>query len=650
MVSSRVDAAVSTGSPPTKTDKTTNNAGGETQPAATEKATAEAVLIVSPSDSSSSEETVDQKGNIKDGGTTTESIIINSTDKKKNKSETSIGNRTNKKEEEDNEISTIETLKDDVPSTAVKDVNGGNNSPKNNGADEDDGDDDTVSTFAAVDMKRSSDGSTAPLANESVRGWHESNGSSARKKTTEEAVRIIRVEGVAATCVVVPGTQSTVDDGRKRTASETVTAAGEQPDEGDDDEWETVEVKSRNNRNRRNHDNRNGNRFGQGRGGGSSSSGGAYGNNNSNAMNNNSNQFNVSGAGANHRKVKTGRHAARKRHANRKMVRDILNTVLDTVDTEVKRRRRTEKSRRPKPGPSTASQGPPVSAWSNALPSSRPSTQLTKTGKPATLRDILLGGLNQSAPAATGAPAPAKVSGSPHMTNQSTTARTKQVQRNPGPAKAAAVITGATPTQNRNDSKKPPIAPPKKSTSQPSVADQNTASTVPETMSGTSNTHSSLTNEEIAIDQRVSQVPSDETLLASTAVSNADAEVEPEPAVVKPEVVDAKDSSLAPPLQTLLGPGNTNSATSSVASSLEAPHTSSRRHHHSSSAPENDVGYHLLDVCDRLTNDIGVFMERRERALAGRRRERGALLAALQETTTVRFIADCLCRKWIELN
>ena len=90
------------------------------------------------------------------------------------------------------------------------------------------------------------------------------------------------------------------------------------------------------------------------------------------------------------------------------------------------------------------------------------------------------------------------------------------------------------------------------------------------------------------------------------------------------------------PVQTLVGPGNNNSASSSVASSLEAPHaTRHKPHHHHDSCKEDDVGYHLLKVCERLSADMNAFMRRRASALAVRRRERGALLAALQDSVQV---------------
>jgi len=83
------------------------------------------------------------------------------------------------------------------------------------------------------------------------------------------------------------------------------------------------------------------------------------------------------------------------------------------------------------------------------------------------------------------------------------------------------------------------------------------------------------------------------------------------------------DNNVPPPLDTLLGPGNSCSASSSVASSLDAPH---------GARPEDDVGYHLLNVCGQLSEEINTFMSRRSLALDVRRRERSAVLGALQDT------------------
>ncbi|KAL7549617.1 hypothetical protein ACHAWF_012883 [Thalassiosira exigua] len=94
----------------------------------------------------------------------------------------------------------------------------------------------------------------------------------------------------------------------------------------------------------------------------------------------------------------------------------------------------------------------------------------------------------------------------------------------------------------------------------------------------------------------------------------------------------------SPPLSTLLGPGlATGSASSSVASSLEVPHAAARLRRASpnvsgSGSGEDDVGFHLLNVCDQLSDEIRTFMERRATALDVRRRERRAVLGALGDT------------------
>ena len=95
----------------------------------------------------------------------------------------------------------------------------------------------------------------------------------------------------------------------------------------------------------------------------------------------------------------------------------------------------------------------------------------------------------------------------------------------------------------------------------------------------------------------------------------------------------AEDDQNTPPLSTLLGPGTSCSATSSVASSLEAPFSSRFRHQSISST--EDVGVHLLNVCKQLSEEIDTFMARRSQALDIRRKERSAVLSALQDTLVV---------------
>jgi DNA polymerase sigma len=174
------------------------------------------------------------------------------------------------------------------------------------------------------------------------------------------------------------------------------------------------------------------------------------------------------------------------------------------------------------------------------------------------------------------------------------------------------------------------------------VADQNTASTVQETVSATSR---SLTNNDESLNLRQSS-----KLLTSISTNDA--------AVNMTEVrehssgsstIDGTSRSMtpstrkssAPPLQTLVGPGNMNSANSSVASSLEAPHATRHGSHKHKSSKEDDVGYHLLNVCERLSEDMNMFMNRRALALSSRRRERSALLNSLQETVQSIWAGRC---------
>jgi hypothetical protein len=93
----------------------------------------------------------------------------------------------------------------------------------------------------------------------------------------------------------------------------------------------------------------------------------------------------------------------------------------------------------------------------------------------------------------------------------------------------------------------------------------------------------------------------------------------------------------------VLSTENANSTTSSVASSLEAPHG----HHHNqppASALDidvNAVGFHLLGVCDRLSKDMTLFMKSRAQAVNLRRNERAVLLNALQESASGIWLNSC---------
>lgn len=164
------------------------------------------------------------------------------------------------------------------------------------------------------------------------------------------------------------------------------------------------------------------------------------------------------------------------------------------------------------------------------------------------------------------------------------------------------------------------------------VTDQNTASTGPETVSAASKTQlvkgmatespirAGKSLNEFAVEASVMETKDNSTNSSTTDETST-----------RRVTITTKNS--VPPFSTLVGPSNVNSADSSVASSLEAPHATRHgvHHHHQKHPTEDDVGYHLLKVCEKLSSDMDVFMRRRSAALTARRRERCDLLASLQE-------------------
>lgn len=283
--------------------------------------------------------------------------------------------------------------------------------------------------------------------------------------------------------------------------------------------------------------------------------------------------------------------------AHRKIVKDILSTVLDSVDEEVRKRRQHEaRAARNAPTPTPTAV---TSAWKEG--SRTPGITFGKK-KETTLRDVVMG---------------KKTATAPKRTPQ--TAAKEDAKTN---TKSPAAPSGRANQRNGAVSPVKGTGSPVKGTkSQAMGADQNTATTIPETVS--------------AVSDPKRAAPRSERDITRSDSSSADTEEnqkQEERAVTQAHTDKTRPPE--PPLPTLLNPGNVNSASSSVASSLEAPHAS-HGHHHTSTSNEVDVGYHLLDVCDRLTRDMDVFMGRRASALSTRRRERGALLGALQDSVSV---------------
>eukprot|EP00980_Cylindrotheca_fusiformis_P028339 scaffold22592_cov129-Cylindrotheca_fusiformis.AAC.25 len=352
----------------------------------------------------------------------------------------------------------------------------------------------------------------------------------------------------------------------------------------DSGEWETVEVKPRGNRKKA------ADRANQGR-----------------LPSTNSNSHGQNGNGS--KKSKANRNHNRKQKANvRKMAREILSNVLDRVDDDVRQRRKA----------TTEAARPAVNQWAMAAPSIQgtsasgnfSSKPLGRRGSEMTMRDILVGRQQTSAPAVAGR----TVQGPPRTLAQRIRQPEVRVETKNG-------VEGKK-VRDKLGSSKPTGA------AGAVFADQNTAPTIPETLSAVS--AETLRN---AIPQETGTAPGD-----CSAEGSGEG--------LKPPLGQGgKDVPPSPPLPTLLTE-NANSSSSSVASSLDTSNAGHPGNHISSNqGNEKDVGYHLLDVCDRLTRDINIFMNRREHALEIRRRERGSVLMALQATLSVSdlLLPNLLC-------
>lgn len=361
-------------------------------------------------------------------------------------------------------------------------------------------------------------------------------------------------------------------------------------EDGQDDEWETVEAKPRGSRKKA------GDRGSHAR-----------------SFSQNAN-FSVS-HGGNSKKKPPRTKEVRNRMKARKISKDILSSVLDAVEDEVKVRSASRD--RARILPSTENQSALTATNSDrkvAQAVGAENTTVRQSGG-ATLRDVLVGSQGFASTKTI----------QPIQKKESVGKDVPPVRPNPWTYSETARMRPDTfGTTARTDVRKAgkvekAIGSPKKNGT-PS-ADQNTVPTVPETLSAVS-TNSAFTPSITNVTQRD---PGVEQSTDSSSEESAEAQKGH-----NTPTSSSKEASSSPPLPTLLSPGNNNSASSSVASSLDAPHAG---HHGNMSHPsENDVGYHLLDVCDRLSGEISVFMKRREDALKVRRQERGLVLEALGET------------------
>ncbi|KAG7363365.1 hypothetical protein IV203_026725 [Nitzschia inconspicua] len=271
-------------------------------------------------------------------------------------------------------------------------------------------------------------------------------------------------------------------------------------------------------------------------------------------------------------KKKAGnRSDARRRNKNRRIVKEILGSLLDKVDEEVKTRSLSRDLRR---NDTTGT----VSA--SRIATSQSQISPIKHMKPSSMRDVLM-------------------SGSRTLLSDSLQSSAGRVYADrSNAAKQQSGACGGSSAASK-DEKIFLHAIAGKVLGSP--ADQNTVPTIPETLSTAPPRQKSRGND-------------------SSSGDSLEAQKSQNPPT------NTKDSSPSPPLPTLLSPGNNNSSSSSVASSLDAPHGSLP------DPTENEVGYHLLGVCKRLSEEIALFMRRREDALSVRRHERRLVLTALEDT------------------
>ena len=379
-----------------------------------------------------------------------------------------------------------------------------------------------------------------------------------------------------------------------------VSAIAAQPTRHNDgDVWETVEVRVRTNRKKpadRSH-------HGASRHSHHSSANGSH---DSHGRNKKSKNTNVT--------------KSRNKSATRKIVREILFSVIDAVDEEAGKKKVSVPSPTRKASNSWKN-GPPGSAKQPAVsapltpPPKKNFASVVAGGHPkqeGSMRDVAVRKLAEP-------PLLKKVVAATSAANQE--------KRPPRLSEAPRTARGAqTKLPTESPAKKSPGKRTKKTAG--GAADQNTATTYQETVSAVSASSNARVdcreNLEEVLDRKSDGSPGD----TDQAFQNRDGAVSDK---------TAGDLTPNPPLPTLLSPERGNSATSSVASSLEAPHAAHPHRHSATAVDVNDVGYHLLDVCDKLSRDMSLFMSRRALALSSRRRERGALLSSLQ---------DCVSSIW----
>ncbi|KAL3778396.1 hypothetical protein HJC23_011511 [Cyclotella cryptica] len=356
--------------------------------------------------------------------------------------------------------------------------------------------------------------------------------------------------------------------------------------------------------------------------------------NNKSSLQNRSSQSGRNNAGApstgdggnstNTRKGKRRKDRDRGKRHQTKVVKDVLTHILDAVDDQVARRVKqgaksvsSDDRRRPSTNDKrSVSSNNRSHGNSDQRRKAAPVPSSTNSKQPRTMRDVVVGAVASPAKSnvkvPNGAPNKAKLAAEP----------TRGSKIKPGlsyksviePTRQPAVVTPS----------------PVNGTKAPDVKVNRVVE------------HQIMKDKIIAGDSD-GNVPSNETPVKShvtrPAVENETKVTSAKEDSCRTPLSATDDERNNPPLSTLLGPGTSCSATSSVASSLEAPHSS--RFRHQSISTTEDVGVHLLNVCRQLSEEIDTFMSRRSHALNVRRKERSAVLGALQDTLRKIWPGSC---------
>ena len=379
-------------------------------------------------------------------------------------------------------------------------------------------------------------------------------------------------------------------------------------DDAEESAWETVAAKPRKPKPKQSNDQPNNNRSNPER----------PGRNNGTGASNNGEGGNNSGG----RRKRDRKKDKKKGNSSKNVAKDVITHILDAVDDEVSQKgtQRTKSvpsddkqkfSHNDKRSSTTTNNKTGYDQKRKATNIPAPSSTTNPNQQPRSLRDVVAG-----------------VAVAPSTDNTKSPCEARNIRKPiaPEPVRDSKIKPGL--------SYKSVIEPTRQ---QPTVA----TLTIPNEEKAQEK--SEKATKEVAKAQRSVAKPEN----AAPIIANANAGKDKSPAldiVTEEKVLASKeepspplpteDDRNTPPLSTLLGPGTSCSATSSVASSLEAPHSS--RFRHQSISTTEDVGVHLLNVCKQLSEEIDIFMSRRSLALDVRRKERSAVLGALQDTLLVR--------------